>query len=456
MADELGPPDITLDGRLEPEAGRRYIRVGFDVPDGVEQIHVRYAYDDRISADPTISGGNTLDIGLFDGRGTAAGRPGFRGWSGSSRREFTVGAAWATPPYRAGAIGAGRWHVLLGPYKIGPAGLEYRVEIWLDPALPTLDPRPNRIAPSARSGIEPAEPGWLRADLHCHTRFSDGASWPEEMLSAAAEAGLDVLAITDHNSANAATPPPENGELPLLLPGVEVTTYGGHWNVWGGRGWYEFRDPTGPAIQDAVNRAIADGAFVSVNHPKPFGPPWAYDGVTGFQAVEVWNGPWEGRNVLALAYWEDMLRQGKRLIAVGGSDTHVLDGQRHNPAAPRLGQSTTWIGLEPGQSRTVANVLAALRAGRCFAAASPEGPRLYLSRRAEGVEVRVVGADGAVLMVLDQAGAVTAAAMSGPDERMAIPFPADSTYLRAQLIDGSGTMLAISNPVWRDPAPDPR
>ncbi|MDQ3514984.1 MAG: hypothetical protein M3462_15240, partial [Chloroflexota bacterium] len=103
----IAPPDIVLTGRFEPNEERRYTHVPFVVPNGLGQIHLRLGYGDRITSDPRAREGNTLDIGLFDERGTAASGPGFRGWSGSDRLAFTVGTDWATPPYRSGPIGAG-------------------------------------------------------------------------------------------------------------------------------------------------------------------------------------------------------------------------------------------------------------------------------------------------------------------------------------------------------------
>nr|MBA2519062.1 hypothetical protein [Chloroflexia bacterium] len=137
------PPNIVLTGHLKPGQERIYAHLPFPVPPGIGQLHLRYGYNDRIDSDPMLAGGNTLDLGLFDERGINAGSPGFRGWSGSAKDELTIAPNWATPPYRASIIGPGTWHVLLGPYKVGPRGLDYRVEIWLDPesALPTA-PRP--------------------------------------------------------------------------------------------------------------------------------------------------------------------------------------------------------------------------------------------------------------------------------------------------------------------------
>ncbi len=39
-------------------------------------------------------------------------------------------------------------------------------------------------------------------ELHCHSNFSllDGASHPEELVTRAAELGMDALALTDHDA----------------------------------------------------------------------------------------------------------------------------------------------------------------------------------------------------------------------------------------------------------------
>jgi predicted metal-dependent phosphoesterase TrpH len=40
----------------------------------------------------------------------------------------------------------------------------------------------------------------LRIDLHAHSTASDGTDGPAELVAAAAEAGIDVLALTDHDT----------------------------------------------------------------------------------------------------------------------------------------------------------------------------------------------------------------------------------------------------------------
>ncbi|HEY8437122.1 MAG TPA: CehA/McbA family metallohydrolase [Candidatus Limnocylindrales bacterium] len=441
-----GSPDIVLEGQFVAADRMRYVLVPFEVPAGVGQLEVRYSYSDRVDSDPRVGDGNTLDIGLFDPRGTESGSAGYRGWSGSHKDAFVVGDEWATPPYAAGPVPAGTWNVLLGPYKVAPRGCDYRVEIRLDPGLSQPEHDLVRTGSPARPTLPAARPGWVRGDLHCHTRYSDGDSWPAEMLHAAAEAGLDFLGVTDHNNvAHHAEYGTGGGVWPVVIPGVEVTTYGGHWNVWGTDRWWEFREPTGPAVERAMREAADSGAFVSVNHPKPFGPAWEYDTVGAADAIEVWNGPWAGLNSRSLAFWEQLLRAGRRLIAVGGSDTHVLRGEDRDPRhAVALGTPTTWVRAGPEPDAIVRG----LRSGQTFVSASPAGPQLYLDHGDGEIAITALGARGAALLVLDQRGTVDARPVDSDDWSGTVRFGPDAAYVRGQLVDAAGEVLALTSPVW--------
>ena len=452
-AETLPKPDLLLQGHFEKEHERRYAHVPFDVPAGRRQIHIRYSYNDQIDSDPTLGGGNTLDIGLFDERGIAESSAGFRGWSGSEKMEFTIDEAWATPPYRKGTIRGGRWHVLLGPYKVGPRGCDWKVEIWFDSGLRSpwrelgfsrrVDPDPLPVA----------REGWLRGDLHCHTLYSDGDSWPPEMLSAAGAAGLDFLGVTDHNNVGhqLAYGPGGNG-LPIVLPGIEVTTYGGHWNAWGTDRWWEFRDPESRAVERTIRAAAESGAVVSICHPKPFGPPWEYEGVSGFHAVEVWNGPWAQQNAASLAFWESYLRRGDRRVALGGSDTHYLHGRDLGARdADSLGVPTTWV--QVGDRPTVKAILEALREGRSFVSESARGPQLYLEAdrgRAGRVSVEVRGGAGGRLELVTDVASPVVSMVDRDVWDSTFDVPARASYVRAQLTSAGGALRALANPLWAD------
>ncbi len=65
-----------------------------------------------------------------------------------------------------------------------------------------------------------------RVDLHVYSNATEGAhSSIEELVRAARRAGLDAIAITDHDYC---TPVPIEMRGVLLIPGCEITTLGGH------------------------------------------------------------------------------------------------------------------------------------------------------------------------------------------------------------------------------------
>lgn len=72
-----------------------------------------------------------------------------------------------------------------------------------------------------------------RIDLHTHSRYSDGTSSIPELLAAARAAGLDTIALTDHDTiagwADARAHVPQHGVA--VVPGIEVSTEYGHSSV---------------------------------------------------------------------------------------------------------------------------------------------------------------------------------------------------------------------------------
>ncbi|HOX09636.1 MAG TPA: PHP domain-containing protein [Candidatus Omnitrophota bacterium] len=63
------------------------------------------------------------------------------------------------------------------------------------------------------------------ADLHVHTRLSDGTFTPAEVVEGAKKAGLSCIAITDHDCVDAIAPARKaaRGKGIEIIPGVEMT-----------------------------------------------------------------------------------------------------------------------------------------------------------------------------------------------------------------------------------------
>jgi len=72
-----------------------------------------------------------------------------------------------------------------------------------------------------------------KADLHLHTSFSDGALSPRELIDRASQAGLNTIAITDHDHTGALDEAYELGKPAGIdvIPGVELSTSVGEQDV---------------------------------------------------------------------------------------------------------------------------------------------------------------------------------------------------------------------------------
>ncbi len=67
----------------------------------------------------------------------------------------------------------------------------------------------------------------MKADLHLHTTASDGRLQPQELVQLAVKTGLDVIAITDHDTVNGVRPSliaAEKYPSIIVIPGLEIST----------------------------------------------------------------------------------------------------------------------------------------------------------------------------------------------------------------------------------------
>lgn len=121
--------------------------------------------------------------------------------------------------------------------------------------MPAADLHPHLVAPR--------RPGWVRVDLHCHTMWSgDATTTPDELAEAVADAGIDVLCITDHSTINGAVA--LAGRLPCrVVVGEELRTAAGE--VIGL--FLQERLPFGLDAPAAAARIRAQGGLVYVPHP---------------------------------------------------------------------------------------------------------------------------------------------------------------------------------------------
>ena len=160
----------------------------------------------------------------------------------------------------------------------------------------------------------------LTCDLHVHTNYSkDGESSVEEIIRAAEVAGLDAIAITDHDSIDGAKKALACETSVLVIPGIEVTTKQGHLLVLG----VTEIIPAGLDVETTVAIARRMGALLILPHPYHV---WRHGvarrrkaGMMVVDAVESFNSRYivgsANRKAERIA-----LKLGKP--CVGGSDAH--------------------------------------------------------------------------------------------------------------------------------------
>lgn len=325
-----------LKRRIEPGEESAYIEIPFDVPAGVDRIEVSY----RVLASPDPNGSeggmSVIDLGVRDSRR-------MRGWSGGARDRFFIEKDAATPGYLHGPLEAGEWSVVLGAHRVAPSGCSVELNILL------LVERPR----------------WMCGDLHLHTVHSDGTFTIPETIEAALAAGLDYIALTDHNTSSQNQYAGRSGSL-LLIPGMELTTGSGHCNLYGAADPLpDFRSSSPEQLRQRLSEAKNAGAYVSLNHPHCPNCGWLWGFDMEHDWVEIWNGPWREANQQTLSWWQEQLAAGRRITAVAGSDTH-----RPHPLV-RHGFPSSWVYADRFDAD---GILGAIEKGRVSLSASPDGP----------------------------------------------------------------------------------
>ncbi|MBI1885141.1 MAG: PHP domain-containing protein [Chloroflexi bacterium] len=476
--------EIRLEGVVRPDDALRdpYMYLPFSVPARTTRLHVSYDYTEPVTAPFGLGPGNRIDIGIFDPRGAHfLEAPGFRGWSGSSKKQFFIAPHEATPGYIRGPLFPGEWNLMLGFERVQEDGVRYDVRVGLtvaDREAPDADPAatlPDAVSPAGRKPRQSGGKGrFVKGDLHCHTVHSDGLNTVEDLARNAIERGLDFLAVTDHNTNTHHEDITRLSRLPILLiPGEEVTTYWGHANMWGLRDWVEFRCPDAESMQKVQRFVLQKGGLISVNHPKSVGPPWLFEQWSGYPCMEVWQAPWRFYNWESLERWDLLLRRGERVVAVGGSDVHSIP-----PAPPMhphgLGNPTTWVYVEGPLTEDA--VLDGIRQGHVFLSDDPPGPQLILTADADGdgrfekmmgdtveagegqrvsFRVRAIGGAGRKLWLVCDGFPLDIIPLNDVDSVYNFSLELSGrTYIRAELRGLRGrpergeVIWAMTNPIW--------
>lgn len=180
-----------------------------------------------------------------------------------------------------------------------------------------------------------------RADLHLHSHYSgDAFSSPKAILKVAKKRGLDVIAITDHNTivgALEAREMADNFGLEVII-GEEIDTQEGDLLAL----FIKERISPGQKISAAVKEIKRQGGLAIIPHPNN----WLLEGVSlkditmiyrELNGIELINGSWPGK--IGREASRKMNESVFKLATTGGSDAHL---------AIQVGSAYTFF---PGRSK---------------------------------------------------------------------------------------------------------
>jgi len=170
-----------------------------------------------------------------------------------------------------------------------------------------------------------------RADLQLHSDLGDGLASPEAILDAAERAGLDVIALTDHDDIRGAfllRDIASRRSSPVeIVPGVEITTRSGHLLAL----WIEEEIQMFAALAETVLRIHRVGGVAIVPHPLSYltfsvgegalrALAAAADPLVHVDGIETRNPSYAGRVRAARSVWlnENVLH----VAETGSSDAH--------------------------------------------------------------------------------------------------------------------------------------
>lgn len=209
---------------------------------------------------------------------------------------------------------------------------------------------------------------WLvvKGDLHCHSNFSgDSTARLERVIQYSVENGYDFIALTEHNTLRHLKEDHSTENL-IVLPGYEWTLGSVHINLYGLRSFHQktfLYDRE--YVAEYLDYIHELGGYASVCHPNDpkYGIKIGYDIPIDF--MEVWNRNFLEDDKESLKDWHNLLVQGRKIYAIGGSDEHNYEQVERGPF------NNVFV-----KEKTADEILKNLKKGHNYISLTKDGPEI--------------------------------------------------------------------------------
>ena len=286
---------------------------------------------------------------------------------------------------------------------------------------------------------------WFKGNIHSHTTVSDGTVTPEQQAADYRAMGYDFLSLTDHNvmlthaqysSGDFLMLPGWERDIPLAekvkcihVVGLFPADTPEDAQVSRPKG-----DPAEMSMQDLLDQMRTENAFTVIAHPIwSRMEPEEVRALTDFDAIEVFN---TGTECLCHAgradvYWDMLLREGKRVLAIACDDTHGKDKK-----SDRFGG---WV-MVNAEALTKEAILAALKEGNFYSSCGPEIHEVTVE---DGmVHVKCSPCEEIHVVSYPPRGKAHFALGGEPLTELTYPLKGGERYIRVECVDEHG------HPAW--------
>jgi|GEM_PF-3927939 len=185
---------------------------------------------------------------------------------------------------------------------------------------------------------------WLAAELHVHTKHSDGQNSLMEMAQAAKANGISVIALTDHNTISAHREIAEVYESTgvYIIPGIEQTSFYGHVLNLNVRDYIDWRNLNRHNLSGLLEEVRAKGGVSGLAHPFRLGGvlctgcKFIYEvDFEKIDYIEIWSREFPSvtayENRPTFDFWDHILNQGYKITGLSGRDWHRISAREEAP-----------------------------------------------------------------------------------------------------------------------------
>ncbi len=307
------------------------------------------------------------------------------------------------------------------------------------------------------------EKPYYKGNIHAHSTVSDGRKPPAEVAAIFKKHDYNFIVLSEHNIYTRTDEYDSEGFI--VLPGMEKS--GPTPNLEKDLGFHlgAIDDPAAStenryahrqnlseraawsgmeSLQEVIDDMQSNGNLVVYNHPE-----WSMnhfqhlEQLNGYFALEIYNQESElnPHSSYGTAYWDYVLRQGKRVFGVAADDSHAYDEEA--VIKDFLGG---WVMVQAAELTHQA-IVGSLKQG-CFY--SSTGPEIYaLSVEDGSVKVECSECKFIQFKSFEERGNILHQKDASPITAGQMKLPDDILYVRVECVGFDGN-VAWSNPIFVD------